>query len=188
MWGGCHFGLLLLPVLSVACLPVRLTVPVWGSCRGPNDNSLLKPPYLGGEYVKVTTKEGQLRWVESLLLGSPLGGCLLPCLAQGSVISELLHIRLHTGITEHCSSTCRKWQQQNPCIQKLPVTLNRGRGTVLASGHRDEGNEISALTVSGETDQKEGSCTITREELWSRCITTQVFEARDGFSKNGWGP
>lgn len=108
VWGGRHFGLHLLPGLSVLCLPVRLRVPVFGSCRGPNDNSLLKPPYLCGEYVKVTMKEGQLKRVRSILLGSPLGGCFLPCLAKGRTISKFLHIRLHARIQEHRSSGCRK--------------------------------------------------------------------------------
>lgn len=187
VWGGCHLGLLLLPVLSVACVPGRRRVPVFGSCQGPDDNGLLKAPYLCGEYVKVTMKKGQLKRVESISLGSPLGGCFLPYLAKGCVISKFLHLRLHTRITEHCSSVCRKWQQQNSCIQKIPLTVNRGRGKKLGLGHRDEGNEVSALTVYGETDQQGESCAITQEELWSRYITTRVLEGRNGFSKNCCG-
>lgn len=43
-----------------------------------------KPPYLCGEYAKVTLQEGQLKPVESMLLNSALGGCLLLYLAEGT--------------------------------------------------------------------------------------------------------
>lgn len=87
------------------------------------------------------------------------GGCWLAYLAKGSRISKFIYISLDTRITKHRSSICRKWQL-NSCIQKVPVTVSDGRGTVLASEDTEmRETTVSALPVYGETNK-------TRRQLY----------------------
>lgn len=101
----------------------------------------IKPQHLCGDHANVTLQEGQLKQGGGCYWTLLSVGAYCPIWHKGSTVSTFIYLKLYIRLlpdegdlwNQKTAAVSLEKQQQNACIQKIPVPVNHRPGTVLAS-------------------------------------------------------